>query len=413
LLTAPTDLYDLGLILYELLTGKHPFGPIPRPLPKKSEELASFLRVLLERQQTGPPPLRAGNPKVSRAVAQLIERCLAFDPAKRPDAATLAAGLRRHFARPRWSARRRAALLAASLLVVVATAGVLAVSSPSPERDFRRGQEALRAGDWSEADRYFDRVLQADPSRADAWFAAGRGRLAQGEISSALRFFEEADRRRHRDGPTKDCLVYCLAAVRNHPAALGTFDQARGLGYESAALHNNRAYSLLNGKPPSDEAERALVFDEAERALEEALRLNPDLPEARYNRAKLAMRRSLSPPKSPLPSRAIEDIRYAMAHLPPSASLLMNAARVCAKASGPEAPDRDEIFDLLRQAVALGASPKWISREPIVLERMQGHPGYERMKEHPDMPELHQISPGASSTSSEPGLASPLTGLPD
>src|SRR5262249_43924064 len=173
-----------------------------------------------------------------RAVAQLIERCLAFDPAKRPDAATLAAGLRRHFARPRWSAWRRVALLAASLLVVVATAGVLAVSGPSPERDFRRGQEALRAGDWSEADRYFDRVLQADPSRADAWFARGRARLATGDVLSAHAFFKGA-KDRHPEGPTLACLAYCYAAEGHHEPALQTLDEARKPGYESAALHNN------------------------------------------------------------------------------------------------------------------------------------------------------------------------------
>src|SRR5262249_15206602 len=151
------------------------------------------------------------------------------------------------------------------------------------------------------------------------------------------------------------CLAYCLAAVKNHDAALGTFKQARELDYESAALHNNRAFSLLKGKTPLDKAEQAL--EEAEQALEEALRLNPNLPEDRYNRAMLALQRSLSRPDDPFPSRAIEDIRFAVAHLPLSASLLKSAARVCASASGPEAPDRDEVLDLLRRTVALGATP--------------------------------------------------------
>src|SRR5262249_27822562 len=102
---ARSDLYALGVILYRLLAGRHPFGPLPLDLPP--EELRA---ELLRRQPAGPAPLRTANPDVPVAVARLVERCLASDPAARPaGAAELAAALRR--ARCPW--RRAGGWLAA------------------------------------------------------------------------------------------------------------------------------------------------------------------------------------------------------------------------------------------------------------------------------------------------------------
>ncbi|WP_437966472.1 serine/threonine-protein kinase [Sorangium sp. So ce260] len=68
-----SDLYALGLILYEMLTGKHPFDAI---VP---------VELFREQCNTAPPPLRLRAPgvEVSRELEALVMRLLRKDPAER------------------------------------------------------------------------------------------------------------------------------------------------------------------------------------------------------------------------------------------------------------------------------------------------------------------------------------------
>src|SRR5262249_35933544 len=82
------DLYALGVILFELLSGVHPFGPISLKLSE-----AESVALLLERQKRGPRSLRTLNPHVDRPLARLIERCLAYETKDRPQSAAELAAL--------------------------------------------------------------------------------------------------------------------------------------------------------------------------------------------------------------------------------------------------------------------------------------------------------------------------------
>jgi serine/threonine protein kinase/tetratricopeptide (TPR) repeat protein len=87
-----SDLYALGLILHEMLAGRHPFAD-----PDPNVPLRDALDRMLAEREAGPPPLRAANPGVSPGLAAIVRTCLEPDPARRyPDAATLAEDLRRH-----------------------------------------------------------------------------------------------------------------------------------------------------------------------------------------------------------------------------------------------------------------------------------------------------------------------------
>lgn len=78
-----SDLFSLGVILYELLTGKHPFT---------GDGLATIMYKILHEQPVDPA---LGNPDCPPGMRQIIARCLAKDKEERyPKAADVAADLR-------------------------------------------------------------------------------------------------------------------------------------------------------------------------------------------------------------------------------------------------------------------------------------------------------------------------------
>jgi tetratricopeptide (TPR) repeat protein/tRNA A-37 threonylcarbamoyl transferase component Bud32 len=158
LVTILADVYGLGAILYELLTGQPPFrGP-------------TALETLRQLRETEPPAVAGLNPRVDRNLETICLKCLAKEPERRyRSAADLAADLRRYLrgepitARPAtWFERgrawcRRQPLIAALLtaLVVVFIAGFTLVTWQ------------WRRAELSNADRE-QQHLQAEAARADA-----------------------------------------------------------------------------------------------------------------------------------------------------------------------------------------------------------------------------------------------------
>ncbi|MGH2655195.1 MAG: BTAD domain-containing putative transcriptional regulator [Actinomycetota bacterium] len=88
--TTRTDIYSLGLVLYEVLVGRHPFAETP-------------VHEVVEKQLREPlPRIRALRPEVPAAVEEVIERATAKDPGDRyPDPQALAAAFRGAVARAR------------------------------------------------------------------------------------------------------------------------------------------------------------------------------------------------------------------------------------------------------------------------------------------------------------------------
>ncbi|HVQ30869.1 MAG TPA: protein kinase, partial [Vicinamibacteria bacterium] len=67
-----SDIYSLGVVLFETFTGKLPFTG------------DSIMKIVMGHIQSPPPRPRSLNPRIPADLEALILRCLAKDPAQRP-----------------------------------------------------------------------------------------------------------------------------------------------------------------------------------------------------------------------------------------------------------------------------------------------------------------------------------------
>ncbi len=111
--TISADIYSLGATLYHLLTGRPPFT---------AESPYEVMRAHLEIR---PQPLREIAPHIPSGMAQLVERCLAKAPERRPTALAVADALSQG-SRLKASANRGLALLIGILTVAVLGAASVA-----------------------------------------------------------------------------------------------------------------------------------------------------------------------------------------------------------------------------------------------------------------------------------------------
>lgn len=90
----PSDIYSLGLVMFELLTGQAPENPDPTvPLPRA-------ILGLLDRRRSFQPTVRSLNPGISHSLEAIVDRCLVFEPSERyANAGQLSEDLERYLAR--------------------------------------------------------------------------------------------------------------------------------------------------------------------------------------------------------------------------------------------------------------------------------------------------------------------------
>ncbi len=270
-LSVASDLYALGVILFELLTGRTPFaGASPA-------ELAAMLET------TEPPSPRLLAPAVPRDLETICLVCLEREPARRyADAAALAEDLRRFLAdepiraKPpgawerfrKFSRRHRAEVVAAGVVAAVLL-GATAVSAALAVRARRAGRQAEVEARTSRALADFlqhDLLAQASPekqpdrdlklrtvldraaARIDGRFAgqplveaALRVSLAEtyeglGEYAAATPQLERALALRRRElGPRAPDTLRVMAGLTMARYHAGQYKEAEALGAEVLA----------------------------------------------------------------------------------------------------------------------------------------------------------------------------------
>ncbi|MDX2035271.1 MAG: protein kinase [Isosphaeraceae bacterium] len=73
-----SDLYALGLILFEMIAGRHPFDDIDQKKPRET-----LLKEMIAERTAAPPSLRAMNPKVPWSLDAIVRKAMAPRPEDR------------------------------------------------------------------------------------------------------------------------------------------------------------------------------------------------------------------------------------------------------------------------------------------------------------------------------------------
>jgi eukaryotic-like serine/threonine-protein kinase len=342
-----TDLFALAVILFQLLTGKHPFHPLPRSGPL--EELAS---ASLARLRKGALPLRRLNPAAPRRLEQLLARCLAYRPEDRPaSAAEVAAELDRCFTRGRrmrsWLRRRAVPLTAAACLLVAVPiyfAGLGGREQSAQERWIElsnQGRQALAEGRVGEAVDRFTEAINLAPSDVRLYLERSRAHMELNQFAQAEDDLHRANTLKAADPTTLACFGYCAARQSKHLEAIAYFTRALAAGFDASAAFNNRGFSYL----------KLGHLKEADADFQAARAKDPKNGLAFYNRACALLQEALRQP-APLPRDAFDDIQRALELAPNQREVSLLAARIYAWAVREEAGRLDK---QARQRPALAA----------------------------------------------------------
>jgi serine/threonine protein kinase len=299
------DLFSLGVMLYELLTGQHPFGPLPSQV-----SLGELRQTILARQRQGPRPLRQFRSDADPRLERLLLRLLAFEPQDRPASGAEVARLLRQLAhRPQHKALGASVAVAACLLAALAAgiagrfpwgeAPASAVAAPADGQPLVTYDQLILAGkrayqdhrDKEAADAFAQAALLASSKeqRAQALFYRGRAVQRQAMTAHDLQLLDAAVSEYATAlhygavSSARACLAYCLALMPQIPPAKKEeyLGQCLEQGEESAHTYNNLAWAI------SRDTER---LAEALTYADKAVALKPDLPAARVNRAQILLR---------------------------------------------------------------------------------------------------------------------------
>ena len=324
------DVYALGVVLYELLSGR---------LPREFEPNTSLVQAITSAMRLSQVPLSKANPACKGELDIITMKALAEDPTQRYGSASeLGADIERYLrdepilARSpsawyvtRKFARRHRALVAATTIGVLALMGstVFAVDAAWKERDARQAAEQARqAAERSAAistsvQGFMDDMLMAAMPEA----ALGREVSVREVVDQAGLLLQHS--------PPKDAMVAAESALAlaGINLALGRFEPAQqligsarsrltGLGAEAdstrieAAMLDIKVRTALGADEKTEQDARALVVEvirtlgandplafDAGNLLGENL-----MRQSKFDQANLQFRRTLDAPTSVLPS---------------------------------------------------------------------------------------------------------------
>jgi serine/threonine protein kinase len=294
-----SDIFSLGVILYELLTGQLPFGD-PPACASPREAAASYLK----KQLHPPTPIRQRNPLVDARLAETIDRCLSLDIDRRPESAVqLIEQLQQHFGLRAKLKQYRLAFLVFILIASLAITGRIRASLdrvPDSVRNMQLAIDAFEAEDYDQAIKHFDDAEEAE-GMATVPILLGRGYCYQQKnmLPIALSELKQASDMSH-DPLVADCYAYNAAVTQSFSSAIATYQRTNRQDGGNAMRYVSLAYCKLN-----NEYKPSVIISD----LNEAIKRDPKLQIAYHIRAN-ANKSAQLPEHFPI-SNSITDIEMA------------------------------------------------------------------------------------------------------
>ena len=351
-----SDLYSLGVCLYQLWNGNHPLGEIPHELNQM--ELADYL---LERQALGPVAGRKPADAREAALQDVITWCLSYYADERPASAdellteldevqqidiaiSQPPGL--------WS-RSWVAILASVLVIASAAMMWIGLKPPVDEplvRDFNAEARLLISrGEYDQAVEVLNEAIRIDGEDESLLTFRGRARLELARYDEAFDDFQRV----YQISPSTSSATFaafCAVSQGKYQGAIDWYQIAVEGSPDSFSIRNNLGYALLKISRYTDAVEQ----------LDAAIKLDPDHQAPRISRA-IAHYYIAEITGAAINPEVLEDLFAAPFQYGNSPDTQMTLALICAKVE----PTHDRLRGCLSDAVVHGVDPETIRQAPV------------------------------------------------